>query len=255
MPEAKQPPTVDGWPINVDNMDDGVRQIVGSAKRSDSFAVFTLNLDHLDKLRCSEAFRQAYGLARYVTADGTPVAMLASRGSRRIERTTGADLIVPLMRAAAAADLAVYLYGTSPHVLEKAGAFLAESTGSLLRITGAESPPHGFDPEGGEADVALDRIERSGARLCLVALGAPKQELFAARAVRRNIPVGFVCIGAGLDFLAGTQTRAPRFMQNSGLEWAWRLSTNPRRLALRYARCAWVLAQILIWPRRQQQHF
>jgi UDP-N-acetyl-D-mannosaminuronic acid transferase (WecB/TagA/CpsF family) len=58
--------------------------------------------------------------------------------------------------------------------------------------------------------------------------------------------VGFICIGAGLDFLVGAQVRAPSLMQKYGMEWFWRLATNPRRLALRYARCAIVLAEIAI---------
>lgn len=238
--------TIDGWPVNVADLDEAVDAIIQSAKRGESFSVFTLNLDHLDKLRRSSRFREAYAKARYVTADGAPIALLAARQGARITRTTGSDLIAPLALAAAQHALPVYLYGTTTDVLASAAAHLTKLAGRDLRIAGAESPRHGFDPEGAEADAALDRIAASGAGLCLVALGAPKQELFAAHAVERNINVGFVCIGAGLDFLAGTQTRAPAFMQRYGMEWAWRLATNPRRLATRYARCALVLAEIML---------
>lgn len=253
MPPSVHVPMVDGWPINVYNLEDGVSRIIESAKSHESFAVFTLNLDHLDKLRRSATFRQAYAQARYITADGAPVARLASRGGRQVKRTTGADLIVPLMHAAAAENITVYFYGTTPAVLQKSGAYLTQCTGSKLRIAGTEAPPNGFDSEGASAEAALDRIEQSGAGLCLVALGAPKQELLAARAVRRNIPVGFVCIGAGLDFLTGAQVRAPKFMQRVGLEWVWRLATNPHRFAVRYARCTWVLAQIFVSLQREQR--
>ena len=77
-------------------------------------------------------------------------------------------------------------------------------------------------------------------------IGAPKQELFAARAVDRGIKVGFVCVGAALDFLAGAQTRAPKSWQDLGLEWTWRLLTNPRRMAGRYTRCCLALGQIVM---------
>jgi exopolysaccharide biosynthesis WecB/TagA/CpsF family protein len=237
---------IDGWPVNLADLPSAVAEIIGAAKRSESFAVFTLNLDHLDKLRRSPRFRAAYAKARYVTADGAPVAMLAARQNACFERAPGSDLVVPLAIAAAQQGISIYLYGTTPDVLASAGATLAEHAGCNLTIAGAESPPMGFDPEGPEADAALDRIASSGAGLCLVALGAPKQELFSARAVERKINVGFVAIGAGLDFLAGTQSRAPGFMQRYGLEWFWRLATNPRRLAARYARCALVLAEILL---------
>ena len=80
-------------------------------------------------------------------------------------------------------------------------------------------------------------VAASGARLCFLALGAPKQELFAAFAANRTHSIGFACIGGGLDFLAGTQTRCPRILQQLNLEWAWRMVTHPRRLGLRYLRC------------------
>ena len=82
--------------------------------------------------------------------------------------------------------------------------------------------------------------------MCFVALGAPKQEIFAARAVARGVQVGFVCIGAALDFLVGAQVRAPAIMQTFGLEWLWRLASDPGRLAKRYALCAIVLAEIAL---------
>ena len=244
---------VDGWPINLATMDDAVAAIAESAERGEGSATVTLNLDHLVKLRTSPAFRKAYRCARFVTADGAPVVRLARAQAPDIERTTGADLVLPLAEAAAERGLAVYLYGTSPEVLGRAGARLAANTGGRLSIAGSESPPMGFDPDGADADAAIDRIVRSGARICFVALGAPKQEILAARAVERGAPVAFVCIGAALDFIAGAQVRAPQFMQRLGLEWAWRLSTNPRRLATRYAQCAMLLADLtLLAPFRRK---
>lgn len=244
VPRPQTLATIDGWPVNLANARDAVREILAAAKQAESFAVYTLNLDHLDKLRRSPRFREAYAKAHYVTADGAPVALLASRQGTRIERTTGADLVVPLAQAAAEAGVPIYLYGTTPEVLADAGAELSRLAGFPLDIVGAESPPVGFDPESPAADAALDRIAASGARLCFVALGAPKQELFCARGVERGVKAGFLGIGAGLDFLAGTQVRAPGFMQRNGLEWVWRLATNPRRLAGRYARCAAVFVRI-----------
>ena len=237
---------VDGWPINIQNLNSAISQIIQTAKQSEGFAVFTLNLDHLDKLRRSASFRHAYAKAKYVTADGAPVAMLASRQGIRVERTTGSDLVLPLAAAAARESISIYLYGTAPHILASATLTLKQHAGFNLIIAGTESPAQGFEPDGSEAEAALDRIEASGARLCLVALGAPKQELFAARAIERGTKVGFVCIGAGLDFLSGAQIRAPKFMQRYGLEWLWRLANSPRRLASRYFRCAMLLADLML---------
>ena len=246
---STQPPPlarIGGWPINIANQRQAVSAIVNAAARGESFALFTLNLDHLDKLKREPRFRDAYAAARFVTADGAPVAFLASLQGERVERTTGADLVIPLAVAAAEQRLPIYLFGTEPHILAGAGDILRMRAGSGLDIVGSGSPERNFDPDGAAADAALDAIAASGARLCFVALGAPKQEIFAARAVARDVPVGFVCIGAGLDFLVGAQVRAPAIMQTFGLEWLWRLASDPGRLAKRYARCAIVLAEIAL---------
>lgn len=237
---------VDGWPVNIANQAEAVAKIAASAARGESFAAFTLNLDHLVKLRSSAKFRKAYMQARYVTADGAPVAHLAQRQHAAIERTTGADLLVPLALAAAALQIPVYFFGTSPQVIADAATDLNERCANQLNIVGSAAPAMGFDPEGAEADAAIDTIAASGARLCFVALGAPKQEIFAARAVARGVKAGFVCIGAALDFIVGEQSRAPLVMQKHGLEWLWRLASSPRRLAWRYLSCAVVLADIVL---------
>lgn len=236
--------TVDGWPINLPTLDVAVDAIAAAAARGECFSVFTLNLDHLVKLRSSAAFREAYSNATFVTADGEPVARIARRIDARIERTTGADLVVPLAEEAALRGLPVYFFGTSPGALARAASDLCERTDQSLDIAGSTSPSRDFDPEGPEADAVLDKIAASGARLCFVALGAPKQELFSAYAAKRGINVGFVCVGAALDFLAGEQVRAPAFMRRNGIEWLWRLATSPRRLTARYLKCAFVLADI-----------
>ncbi len=246
MPKPKAISIVDGWPIHLASLTEAVTEISQSAAAGESFTVFTLNLDHLQKLRHSEGFRNAYATATYVTADGAPIAMLASRGGKRVERTTGADLVLPLSKRAAQEQIPVYLFGSSTDVLKRAAAKLRDSTNNHLVIAGMEAPPQGFDPDGPCAIAALDRIKASNAKLCFVALGAPKQELFAAKAIEQQIGCGFICIGAGLDFLANTQVRAPHLMQRIGLEWLWRLGSNPARLGPRYLRCALVLLDIAL---------
>lgn len=237
---------VDGWGINLANLAEAVTATADAAERAEPAAVFTLNLDHLVKLRTSASFRRAYREARFVTADGAPVARLARSQSHAIERTTGADMVLPLAEEAARRGLPVYLFGSSPEVLGIAGRRLADNTEGRLSIAGSYSPAMGFDPESAAADAAIERIARSGARICFVALGAPKQEVLAARAVAKGVPVVFVCIGAALDFIAGAQVRAPGLLQRHGLEWLWRLATNPRRLTARYAQCALLYAKLLV---------
>lgn len=237
---------ISGIPITLRNTDEAVEDIIAAARDEASFSVFTLNLHHLDVLRSDTAFRDAYLDAKFVTADGAPVAFLASLQGHRVSRAAGADLVSPLAVKAADNDMPVFLFGSTDAVLRTAENQLEKATGGRLRVAGREAPPQGFDPQDADADAALDRIELSGARLCFLALGAPKQEMLAARATARDIKVGFVCVGAALDFIAGTQIRAPQMLRVHGLEWLWRLCTNPRRLAGRYARCFLTLIKLLL---------
>ncbi len=237
---------VDGWPIHLKDLPDAIERIVARANAGGGFTVYTLNLDHLVKLRANPEFRSVYARADFVTADGAPVAWLSRFQRDGVQRTTGADLFVPLATAATENRLPVFIFGTTLPVLNAAARALREATDGAVEIAGLLSPSAHFDPEGPEADRAIAAIKISGARLCFVTLGAPKQELFSARAVAQGCDAGFVCVGAAADFLAGTQVRAPLRLQRWGLEWAWRLGTNPRRLAKRYADCAAVLFDVAV---------
>lgn len=239
--------SIDGWGINIPDLETAISSIAKAARTDRGFCVFTLNLDHLVKLRTLPAFREAYSQATFVTADGAPVAALARRQSPAIKRATGADLVLPLAESCAENGLSVFLFGTSADVLAEVAKRLNRHCEGRLDIAGTFAPPEGFDAQGPAADAAIARIAASGAHVCLVALGAPKQEIFAARALARGADMGFVCIGAGLDFIAGSQIRAPRMLRAAGLEWLWRLTTNPRRLGTRYARCALLLARLVMF--------
>ena len=224
---------IDGARLNIADEAEAVFRITALAASGHGGTVFTLNLDHLVKLAQDPGFRAAYERATYVTADGAPIILMAREQGVDIHRVTGADLVMPLCRAAAQVGVPVYFFGTTDDSLDRAGQVLkAEIPG--LTIAGAEAPAFGFDPSGAEARQSVERIEASGARICFVALGAPKQELFANAAVCRSGSVVYVCVGAALDFLAGTQRRAPAPLRRFGLEWAWRLALNPRRMTKRY---------------------
>ncbi|KWT70996.1 putative UDP-N-acetyl-D-mannosaminuronic acid transferase [Hyphomicrobium sulfonivorans] len=235
---------IDGWRVNVPTQAAAIDLVSEAMQKAQNCTVFTLNLDHLVKLREDAKFRDAYQQATFVTADGAPVVRIGRRTWPELERTTGADLMLPLSVAAAEAGQPVFLFGSSDEVLARTRQVLAEATGGKLNIVGAVSPPRGFDPEGELADQYIDDIRRSGARLCFVLLGAPKQELFSVRAAQAGAGCSFICVGAAADFLAGLAVRAPEFVQRLGLEWFWRLAQEPRRLGPRYAKCALLLARL-----------
>jgi exopolysaccharide biosynthesis WecB/TagA/CpsF family protein len=206
--------------------------------------VFTLNLDHVVKMRSDPAFRAAYARAGLITADGFPVVLAGSLKGIRFDRVAGSDLIAPICAEAARTAKSIYLFGSSADVLFQSSQILCERNPGL-HIAGALAPPQGFSPMSEEARRCLDTVAESGANLCFVALGAPKQELFADYAKQVLPNVSFVCIGAGLDFITGAQVRAPYWMQRAGLEWLWRAARNPGRLLHRYLLCIAVLPGFL----------
>lgn len=207
------------------------------------FAVATLNLDHLVKLGRDPAFRAAYAAHTHVTADGNPVVWLSRLAGTPVGLVTGADLVRPLAALAARLGVPVALVGATSHTLDAAAErLMAENPGLAVPVRIA--PGQGFDPDGAEADAILARLADGEARLVLLALGAPRQERLAARALAAMPGTGFVSIGAGLDFIAGSQARAPAWARRLALEWLWRVVSAPRRLGRRYLDCVAILPRL-----------
>lgn len=213
--------------------------------RGDGFAVATLNLDHVVKLRADRDFLDAYARHSHVTADGNPVVWLSRLAGEAVELVPGSELIDPLAALAAELDVPVGLLGATQTSLDAAAEKLVHRH-PRLRITARIAPPMGFDPEGPQAAACMSELEAAGVRLCFLALGAPRQERFAARAREELTQTGFVSIGAGLDFISGHQTRAPTLVRRLALEWLWRLLGNPGRLFVRYARCFGIMPGLVM---------
>lgn len=204
------------------------------------FALATLNLDHLAKLAESPAFRAAYAAQDLITADGNPIVWMGDLARQSLDLLPGSDLILPLTRLAVQAGVAVGLLGSTDESLALAAQALLQAVPGV-RIVAQIAPPMGFDPNSADADAMLDQLDAANVRLCYLALGAPKQEILAARGRLRTPKIGFASIGAGLDFLSGQQVRAPYWVRRLALEWLWRMQSDPRRLMGRYWRAALVL--------------
>lgn len=209
-------------------------------RRGEGFALATLNLDHLEKLRAPGPFRDAYAAQELVTADGNPIVWCAGLAGRSVALLPGSDLILPLARIAADLDVSVGLVGSTEDSLAGAAAALERAVPGL-RVVERIAPPMGFDPEGTAAREILEQLQSAGVGLCFIALGAPKQERLAALGRQVAPGIGFASIGAGLDFLSGHQARAPQWVRRIAMEWAWRMLSDPRRLARRYILSAAIL--------------
>jgi N-acetylglucosaminyldiphosphoundecaprenol N-acetyl-beta-D-mannosaminyltransferase len=215
-------------------------EVSARLKAGQGFALATLNMDHLVKLRSSMLFRTAYAAQDIVVADGNPVVWLSRLAGQAVRLVPGSDLVVPLVRVAHAAGRPVILLGSTDAALQGAAAALRAQVPGV-DIAATIAPEWGFDPTGTRAQQMLAQIATLGPCLCLLALGAPKQEVFAAQGRIAAPQAGFASVGAGLDFLSGDQRRAPRWVQRLALEWAWRMAQSPRRLVVRYAACAAIL--------------
>lgn len=209
--------------------------------------VVTPNVDHVVMLQHHRPLRRAYQHASLVLADGMPV-VLASRllGRGLPERVTGADLTTALFdEAEARGGLRLFLLGALPGVAALAATRIAQRWPAIETV-GVNSPPLGFEKDAVQNAAILQQISASRPDVVVVGLGAPKQELWV-HAHRHQIDAAVaLCVGATIDFLAGNKSRAPRWMQKSGLEWLHRVATEPRRLLGRYLRDAWHFPRI-VW--------
>jgi N-acetylglucosaminyldiphosphoundecaprenol N-acetyl-beta-D-mannosaminyltransferase len=238
--------------VNMPDQPSLMAEIRSRLRSGAGFALATINLDHLVKLRASARYRATYAAQDLVVADGNPVVWLSRIAGQPVALVPGSDLLLPVLRLAAAENAPVGLFGTTPEVLSKASARLQVDVQGL-RIVWTGAPPMGFDPEGSEARTALRAMEAAGVRLCIVSLSAPRQESFAVFGRTVAPSIGFCCFGAGLDFVTGQQVRAPIWMQRLALEWLWRALRSPRRLLPRYAACAAILPPLLADALRQRR--
>lgn len=175
--------------------------------------------------------------AAFILADGAPLVWAARRlGTPLPERVAGSDLIYDIARRSADCGLGLFFLGGPEGVAEAASARL-EALYPGLRVVGTACPPH--RPLGPEEHLALiGQIRAAGPDVLMVAFGQPKGELWIAENLEAlGVPV-CVQVGATLDFVAGRVRRAPPAFQRAGLEWAYRIWTEPARLLPRYARDA-----------------
>lgn len=215
------------------------------------FALATINLDHLVKLQRSAPFRVAYAAHDLICADGNPIVWLSRLARRPVRLVPGSDMVVPMLRLAADCGRAVALVGSTDETLEAAARKLMTDIPGLIVVM-RHAPAMGFDPTGVEARRVLAELAARDVGLCLIALGAPKQEEFAALGRQLAPKVGFASIGAGLDFVTGRQNRAPAWVRAIAMEWLWRALSAPRRLIPRYAACAAILPgeAVKAWQQR-----
>ncbi len=222
-----------GVRVSATDYDEAVETIVGAALRRES-AVVSLHAVHaIVTASRTPALREAVNRFEMIAPDGQPVRWALNRlhNLHLKDRVYGPELTLRLCARAAELGIPVYLYGSTQYVIDVLCRKLPERFPGLT-VAGAESPPF-RDLTLDEDDAAVERINRSGAGIVFLGLGAPKQDLFAHEH-RERVRAVQVCVGAAFDFHAGTLAMAPAWMQRTGLEWLYRLAREPRRLWQRY---------------------
>jgi N-acetylglucosaminyldiphosphoundecaprenol N-acetyl-beta-D-mannosaminyltransferase len=221
--------------IPIDNLD--TEQVL---ERLDEFVllrrfhqVATANTDFLIKAHHDPELKAILRRADLVVPDGMPLVKASHWLKNGLpERVTGADLVPRLATRAAQKGYSLFMLGAKPEVAAKAKEQL-ETDNPGIRIVGCVSPPLGHIVTMDNESI-LQQIEEAKPDILLVAFGNPKQEKWIhMHRYRLDVPV---CIGVGgtFDFIAGNISRAPQWMQRSGLEWLYRFSQEPRRLWKRY---------------------
>jgi N-acetylglucosaminyldiphosphoundecaprenol N-acetyl-beta-D-mannosaminyltransferase len=196
--------------------------------------VVTLNIDNCRLAARDRALRDLVGAASLVVPDGMPLLWAAKlRGEPLPERVTGASLIFSVTGAAARDGRSIYLLGGEPGIPERAAVALSRRYPGL-EIVGTDAPPPGFDTTDDEWRLLTRRLAAARPDIVYVGLGFPKQERLIARIGPSFPATWFIGCGAALPFAAGALPRAPLWMQRAGLEWAFRLASEPRRLFRRY---------------------
>ncbi|MBV9486431.1 MAG: WecB/TagA/CpsF family glycosyltransferase [Frankiaceae bacterium] len=212
-----------------------IDQVVASTAVGVGGWIVTPNVNFMRRVCSDVDLQNLLSGATLRVADGMPL-LWASRLARapKLERIPGSELIYSLTTAAAKYDRSVYIIGGGEGAAEKAAVNLADFAPGL-RVVGAEGPWMSADVTAEEIEPIIQRLEAAQPDIVYVGLGFPKQERFIAACRERLPSTWFLGCGQAVNFAAGEETRAPRWMQRIGMEWVHRLLSEPRRLFARYA--------------------
>lgn len=224
-----------GVGVSAINMDMAVAEVTRWIEQREHHYVCVTGVHGVMESQRDPDLKRIHNESGLTTPDGMPMVWAGrSAGARWMSRVYGPDLMLAVLARAAEQGWRSYLYGGNSGVPE----LLAEKLTARfpgLRIVGAYSPP--FRPLTPDEDEAItDKINSSGAELVWVGLSTPKQERWMAAHAGRLDAAAMFGVGAAFDFHAGLIPQAPSWAQRSGLEWAYRLTKEPRRLWRRYLR-------------------
>lgn len=196
--------------------------------------VVALNVDQIVRLEWDAYFRKICESSELLLVDGHPLLWTAKLYKKPFkQKICGSDLVPILCDIAAKKGYSVFFLGAAPGVAQIAADNMVKRNPGL-NVAGVYSPPIGFQEDKNELSRINEILKNSNADMLFVGMGAPKQEIF----IYENkdfyqIPMSF-SVGGTIDFLAGKQKRAPKWISNIGFEWLYRLLHDPKRMFKRY---------------------
>lgn len=194
----------------------------------------TVNVDHIMLMKEDPEFNKIVKNAAMITCDGMPIVWASKfKTAKLAERVTGADMTLEIFKNSAANNYKVFILGAGPGVAELATK-KARDLYKDVQIMGVYSPAKEELKDAEKSKEICRRINESEANILLIALGAPKQEKWYWSNKEFLDVNAIIGVGASIDFIAGTQERAPKWMRNAGMEWSFRLMKNPNRMFQRY---------------------
>jgi N-acetylglucosaminyldiphosphoundecaprenol N-acetyl-beta-D-mannosaminyltransferase len=236
--EVSLPPLAErrvlGMRVDATSYADATARVIRWAEAREARYVCVATVNNVMEAYDDPSFMRVMNDADLVTPDGMPLVWaLRLLGVTNPTRVYGPELTPHVLAAAERSRIPVGFYGGSPDVLRVFRDRVAERYPSL-EVAYAWSPPfRELTPE--ERRETVDSINASGARIVFVGIGCPKQERWMAEH-RASVGAVTLGVGAAFDFIAGRKRQAPAFLQRLGLEWLFRLATEPRRLWRRYLR-------------------
>lgn len=220
----------------IDNltMDETLDAIDSLIKEDNCSYVVTPNVDHIVQLEKDEELKRVYENASLILTDGKPLIWISNWYKTPIkEKISGSDLFPRVCDLAAKKGYTMYLLGAAEGVADKAAKNLIDKYKGL-NIVGTYSPPFGFEKDKVELKKIERQIQEVHPDILIVGLGCPKQEKYMYHHCKElGVPISFG-LGASIDFEAGNIKRAPKWMSEHGLEWLYRITQDPKRLAKRY---------------------
>ncbi len=224
-----------GLPFHVITMDETIDDAVVCIQDRKPKYYITANVDFIAQAYDNAELKDILFHADRVVCDGMPLVWL-SRYFKPVlpERVAGSDMVFRLFEQADQHSLKVYFLGSDTKTLTEAKGILAERY-PAMEVVGTFSPPFGKVEDWPNQEILQD-VKATQPDLLLVAVGCPKQEYWISRYHEEaGVPLS-IGIGASLDFICGKQVRAPVWIQKIGMEWSWRMLSDPKRLCKRYAK-------------------